>query len=435
MDVMKLMDRVGLVALAVLALALSSPAGATPYIAGFVEGAQAVRVEQNDALGDGEIGDRSYPRSEFRAQFTAQDDMDLASLFLRVDLVSDATDADRNAVDVREAYIKLYPATWLDVKFGRPVATWGTGDLVFANDLFAKDWDAFFTGMNDSYLKPPQDLLRLTFYAGNTTAELAAAPYFTSDNLPDGRRLSIFNPFMQQSVGAAQAPMVIRPEKNLTNGELFARVFGNTGSFEWALYGYKGFWPTPQGMLMDAGGGVPALYFPEMWSSGASLRGPVGSFLVNLEGAAYISREDEDGDNPTIPNSVVRGIVGLEKSLGNDWTVGAQYFGEQMLAYDEYEEAHKQAFGVDEVPYEELRSTATARITKFMMNQSLQLSLFGYTGLTDEDWHLRPVVTYKVTDAVTWTTGANIVGGEEPYTMFGQFRDNDNIYMRLRYSF
>ncbi|MFC7000765.1 hypothetical protein ACFQMB_03790 [Pseudobowmanella zhangzhouensis] len=32
----------------------------------------------------------------------------------------------------------------LDLKLGRQVLTWGTGDYVFLNDLFPKDWLAFF---------------------------------------------------------------------------------------------------------------------------------------------------------------------------------------------------------------------------------------------------------------------------------------------------
>ena len=408
-------------------------AGASPYIGGFVESAQTYRIDKNTALGDGAAGDRELPRNEFRAQFTARDDMDIASFFARVDLVSDATNEAQTRVDVRELYMKLYLARWLDVKFGRQVATWGTGDLFFANDLFAKDWDAFFTGMDDSYLKPPQDLLRLSFYKGNTTAELVLSPHYTPDNLPDGSRLSVYNPFIQSAVGYAQAPKITSPEKNLTNGEVFARIFGSAGSFEWALYGYKGFWPTPQGIVMTNEGGE--LYYPKMHSTGASLRGPLGSCLFNIEGAVYISPDDEDGDNPMVPNSQIRGFAGLEKSLGNDWTVGAQYYGEQMLDYEKYESAHLAAFGGTEAPFKELRSTVTGRITKFMRNQTIHLSLFGYVGITDEDWHLRPMVSYKITDAVTWSTGVNLIDGDQPQTMFGQFRDNSNVYMRLRYSF
>jgi hypothetical protein len=150
MNVTGTLRRIGLILL--LAGAVST-AGAAPLLGGFVEGTQAVRVQRNPALGDGDFGERSYPRSELRAQFTLRDDLDRASFFVRADLLSDAVADERNEVDLREAYIKLYLVRWMDVKAGRQVATWGTGDLIFANDLFAKDWRAFFTGLDDSYLK------------------------------------------------------------------------------------------------------------------------------------------------------------------------------------------------------------------------------------------------------------------------------------------
>lgn len=410
----------------VLTVALGATAWAQPLINGFVEGAQAIRVQKNTALGDGDLGQRTYPRSELRLQLKLQGYGDRGSYFVRTDFVSDATVADRSTVDLREAYVKFTPARWLDIKAGRQVATWGTGDLIFANDLFAKDWDAFFTGLDDTYLKPPQDLLRATVYFGGATFEVALSPYFTPDNLPDGTRLSVYNPFMMSTVGAGQGPMIDRPAKTLENGEAFARLYGTKGSAEWALYGYKGFWPTPQGAT-SAG----VLFYPRMWSAGGSVRMPVGSFLVHAEGAAYVSQEDTDGDNPFIANSQIRGFAGFDKSLGKEWTLGMQYYGEYMLDHDLY------LMGVPPggPSFDELRSTVTGRLSKFINNQTIFVSVFGYWGISDEDWHLRPSVSYKITDAINWTVGGSLIDGNEPYTMFGQFRDNSNVFTRLRYSF
>ena len=219
--------------------------------------------------------------------------------------------------------------------------------------------------------------------------------------------------------------MLLR-SRALDNGELFGRVTGHRGSAEWALYGYKGFWPTPQGA---APGGV--LYFPRMWSTGASLRAPVGSFLVNAEGALYVSQNDTDGRDPSIANSQVRGFVGLEKSLGNDWTVGGQYYAEYMLHYNRYRDGLPTGAPI----FDQVRSTVTGRVTKFMSNQTVTVSLFGYWGVSDDDWHVRPSVGYKLTDAVNWTIGGSLIGGNRPYTTFGQFRNNSNLFTRLRYSF
>ncbi|MCB9513132.1 MAG: hypothetical protein R3C71_04445 [Candidatus Krumholzibacteriia bacterium] len=423
----------------ILALAIGAAAAtaqAEPLLGGFVEGAWAVRTQQNPAL-DGagsELGfiERAYPRDELRGQLTLQDGMGDADVFLRFDLVSDARASERTQLDLREAYVKLYLTDWLDIKAGRQVATWGTGDLVFANDLFAKDWQAFFTGLDDAYLKPPQDLLRLSAYLGGATAELALSPDFTPDNLPDGTRLAVYNPFLGEAAAAGAMPEVRRPAPGLRHGEIFGRLYGTRGSLEWALYGYKGFWPTPQAVLMPADAeSAPALGYPRLASGGASLRGPVGAWLVSLESAYYASLDDGAGDDPTLPNSELRGIAGVERSLGGDWMLGAQWFAIGMMNHDAYLEGVMPGGPTVDA----LRHTLTFRLTKMALDQRLVLSLFAYAGVTDGEWHLRPSLSHKLTEAVKLTLGASLLDGDHAWTQFGQFAGNDLVYARLRYSF
>ncbi len=412
---------------------LAGAAAAQPLLGGFVEGAWAVRIEENAAL-DGGLGlaERAYPRSELRGQLTLQDGLGAADVFLRVDLLSDAVAAERSQVDLREAYLKLRLSDWLDLKAGRQVATWGTGDLVFANDLFAKDWQAFFTGLDNAYLKPPQDLLRLTAYLGSVTAELALSPRFTPDTLPDGERLAGYNPFTGSRAAGDGLLPVRAPGGSPAAGEAFARLFGARGGYEWGLYGYKGFWPTPQGIdfgeaLLDP----PTLIYPRLVSGGASLRGPLGSLLVNVEGAYYGSLDDRAGSDPFLPNSEWRLIGGIEKALGGDWTLGGQWYGIAMEEHARY----RAGLPADAPSVDALRQYLTARLTKLALDQKLVFSVFGYVSWTDADLHLRPSLAYAVTEAVKVTVGASLLDGEDPWTQFGQFAGNSNVYLRLRYSF
>ena len=56
---------------------------------------------------------------------------------------------DRIVSDLRMASLTFSPADWMDVRVGRQVLTWGTGDLLFLNDLFGDDTPAVarFKGM------------------------------------------------------------------------------------------------------------------------------------------------------------------------------------------------------------------------------------------------------------------------------------------------
>ena len=67
--------------------------------------------------------------------------------------------------------------------------------------------------------------------------------------------------------------------------------------------------------------------------------------------------------------------------------------------------------------------------------QTLELSLVAFYSPSDEDAYLGPQVAYKVTDRWTVAAGANIFLGRKDSTPFGQLDANDNLYLRLRYSF
>jgi len=416
----------------VLTLGLANVALAQPYLSGFVEGVQVVRIQPNPALDSSRsFTDWKYPRSEVRVQLQLSGGGERDEYFVRVDFLSDRLSSQVGELDLREAYLKLFPADWFDLKIGRQVATWGTGDLLFVNDLFAKDLVAFFTGLDIGYLKLPQDLLRMAFYLGKPTLEIAVSPYYTMDNVPTGERLSVYNPATGQLVDSESALPAESQPKDLGHGEIYARLYGMSGNFEWAFYGYRGFYPQPVGLkIVDS---MPVLFPPRLSSGGASLRGPLAGFLVNAEGALYYSEEDSDGTNPMLPNSTVRAIAGAEKSLGNELTASAQWFGEYMLGFDDYRTFFDTTM---QTPLQkEIEHSATLRLTKFYKNQTLKFTLFTFWGITAEDIYIRAITDYKITDAVKLTLGLNWLDGNKPHTLFGQLQNNSNVYGRIRYSF
>ncbi len=48
----------------------------------------------------------------------------------------------------------------VNLKIGRQVFTWGTGDYLFINDLFPKDYESFYIGRDDEYLKRPSEAVK-----------------------------------------------------------------------------------------------------------------------------------------------------------------------------------------------------------------------------------------------------------------------------------
>ena len=130
----------------------------------------------------------------------------------------------------------------------------------------------------------------------------------------------------------------------------------------------------------------------------------------------------------------MRYLVGYEQDLPEiapDFTIGLQYYIEQMLDYGSY----KQALSKGTDAADEYRHLLTFRITKLYWNQNLTCSLFTYYSPSDEDGYLRPNIHYKVNDNLAVEAGGNIFWGDRPYTFFGQFVNNTNFYAAIRQSF
>jgi hypothetical protein len=76
----------------------------------------------------------------------------------------------------------------------------------------------------------------------------------------------------------------------------------------------------------------------------------------------------------------------------------------------------------------------TLRVEKLLHYQTVRLSFFGFWSLDEPGVHLRPSVSYDLSDAVRITAGASLFDGDTD-TTFGSFDESDSVFGRLRYSF
>ena len=97
------------------------------------------------------------------------------------------------STELREGYFDFTAAKW-DARVGRQIVTWGVGDLLFINDIFPKDYAAFFSGRPLEYLKRGVDAAKVGVYPAFASAEFIAIPSFEPNNYPDPRRFSLYDP-------------------------------------------------------------------------------------------------------------------------------------------------------------------------------------------------------------------------------------------------
>jgi len=385
---------------------------------GFVQGNYSVGAAADNPEGG------SFKLAEERLQLKLDASNDPFHVLVKGDAFYGHVDNSAR-LELREGYIDYTAEKW-DFRLGRQIITWGLGDLLFINDVFPKDYEAFFSGKPLEYLKKGVDGVKLGVYPAFASFDLVVAPFFEPNRFPDPNRFSLFNPLS----GIPQQED--EPATNLENTEVALRAYRDIAGFDAAVYFYRGFSRQPS-MMPDSLMAPTKLtsFFPKLNVYGASLQGRALDGVLSLEAGYYDSRQDRSGADPMIPNSQLRYLIGYQRQLWEDFTVGLQYYGEYMLDYAEYLKTLPGGFPKES----ELHQLTTVRFTQFLSHQTLRLSLFAFYSPPDDGYMLNPEVKYNFSDHVWAAFGANVFGGRKRTSMFGQLEKDDNLYVQLRYEF
>jgi len=406
----------------------TAPSGTQIDVSGFWEARAGTRT-RNDPY------ERQTSLLESRFQFSIERPGDTLNLKLTGDLLYDDI-ADSHAVkletgagnfDLREAWLFYRPADRVDLKVGRQVLTWGTGDLLFINDLFPKDFRSFFIGRDEEYLKAPSDAVKLSVFSDAVSLDLVYTPRFDANRYIDGSRISFYNPATGTITGRNNVLNTRVPDDWFGDDEVAVRLHTNLRGYELAAYGYTGFWKGPMGSDPITGQAI----FPDLDVLGLSVRGNLGPGIGYTELGYYHSGDDSSGRNPYIANSELRFLAGYEQEIARETTLGLQYYLERMQDYDRYQESLPA--GTPE--REHNRQVVTVRLTWLALQQNLMLSLFNYYSPSDEDGYLRAGASYKLDDNWSLSGGLNLFYGDEDHTFFGQLEKNSNVYTAIRYGF
>ena len=337
-------------------------------------------------------------------------------------------DAVANKVSglAREAYLDCSRGPF-DLRLGRQIVTWGVGDLLFINDVFPKDWSAFFSGRPMEYLKLGVDAAKLDVSTPVLNVELVAIPFFTPDNLPSAQRFFFFDPLANVTNRSLR-----KPASTMGNTEFALRLSRRVADTDVSAYAYRGFWRDPS-FRPDKLPQPTRLrgFYPRLNEYGASAQRNIGAGLLSLEAGYYDSQDDRHGTDPAIPNSQLRLLAGYQRQIGNDFTIGAQYYDEIMKDYASYKATLPSGFPRQD----HVHHVLTARLTRFYKYQTWKLSLFSFYSPSDQDGMLIPEVWHAFTDRLNLTVGANIFMGQHPTTFFGQYRHDNNVYARIYYGF
>lgn len=397
-------------------------------LTGFIEARLGGRIYTDNTQKDLSIG-------ESRGQIQYEYDFEKLLLTITADFVYDSVieestlsfESQNSWLSAREANVYFTPSSNIDMKVGRQILTWGTGDLLFINDLFPKDWKSLLIGRDEEYLKAPSDAIKTSFFSELVDLDIVYTPRFDSDRFIDGTRLSYYSPLTNNISGRQQPFLVDRRDEFFNDDELALRVHRLLGAYEAALYYYNGYWKSPGGLSPTTG----EYTFPKLNVYGISIRGPLEKGIATFELGHYDSRDDKNGSDPFINNSEYRLLIGFERELAPELTGSFQYYIEILQDY----RAYKNNTITGSFIRDKRRQVLTQRLTYLMLNQRLRLSAFNFWSPSDNDGYLRLKSQYQVSDYWQWGVGANILYGEKEETFFGQLENNSNLYFSVAYSF
>ena len=422
------MDKIGISLLLFISFVFTPFAFAEELsLHGFLQTNYSVRVNDDNPQGAKQgnliLGEE---RAQIKASFYPEKSK--IGAFVKSDFYHDWVEEDW-AFDFREGYLDF-----MDDKFGfrigRQIYTWGVGDLLFINDTFPKDWEAFFEGRPLEYLKIGTDSLKLDVYSDIVSAEVVFMPNFLPDDLPSVGRFHFFDPYPNIPNRELEKPD--SAFEKFGNMEYALRLYRYIGDFDVSAYVYNGFFRSP-GMKADNFNSPSAIsnFYPELAVYGLSLQRSALGGVVSAEYGYYDSLDDRSGKDPGINNSQSRFLVGYQKAFPEDFTVGIQYYGELMYQYSQYEDNLPSAFAKTK----QLHQYVTLRLTKLLKYQTLKLSLFTFYSPDEEDFLVIPEISYNFTDNLLGVIGMNIFTGAKDDTTFGQHKKDTNIYVTARYSF
>ncbi len=386
---------------------------------GFLEYGIGIKKEADDLF------ETKQTLNEARLYLENEWDNDGVSLNLKGEIWHDLV-LSESKLNFRELSLSFSMGNNTDVKIGRQISTWGTGDLVFLNDQFPKDWQGYFNGRDDNYIKAAANALRIQNYNEWADIDLIWTPKFTPDDYINGERLSFFSSIARENIGGTNQINAEEPKSKLANGEIALRLSKNVSGTELSVYAYKGFDKRPLGATEEF---RPTHHKRNLY--GASVRGAIAGGLYNMEIIQENALEDSNGRNPLVNNSLQKYLIGYESEWLPKLNVSFQYYIERILNYDEMMAV---SFAPEfEAP--KYRRWLTNRVRYQALQDKLTINLFSFFSISEDEYFLRWNANYRHDDNWSYTAGINLIDGKEAHTFFNQFHLASNAYLRVRYNF
>jgi len=340
---------------------------------------------------------------------------------------------DNVTLELREAYL-IYHGERFDLRVGRQIVVWGRADRINPTDnLSSRDYKRLFPEDDDQ--RRGNFMIRGN-YAIDDQNDLSA------HWLPEFRPTRIPIPVLPGTRDLG--------DDNPTELAQFAIKYNHSGAnFDWSLSYFDGLDRNPD--LAVEAVGLEGVTFQSrhhrIRAFGVDGATNIGSYGLRAE-AAYVMTENTSGTNPEIKAPFLFAVLGADRSFFQYLNINLQYIfrytpdfhNPRTTTFSPDPDRNRVLQGIAganallSAQIHRLTHGASVRVNHQWLNETLDTELAAVTFFNDGDFVLRPKITYKMTDLLRVTLGADYYSGSNN-TVFGRLRDNTAVYFELRYGF
>jgi len=354
-------------------------------------------------------------------------DLDSAYGFVSADAEKNWRLSSETGTGIHEAWLEHVGNGW-DARIGRQIIIWGKADGVQITDIVSPpDYTESVTRTLDE-IRMPVDALKLRILGQWIDTELIWIPKFRAGVLPSGDNPWAVSPALPENLRVNSAAP-LEPATNLENSEIALKLSAYLPGWDAAASIFHT-WDDQPAMhrdLLEDEDVTHVAFTPRhhrLTVFGLEFSRPWSDFVFRSEAAYYLGRYFEPAsvfENPVQKDSL-KWLGGVDWTPGSDWTITAQLVGEHVFA-------HSQKLNQAANLY-----LTTLNISKKLLNQTLTLSNMLFYNMNQEDFFDQVKADYAVTDALHFLVGADLLGGSR-HGQYGRYRDNTQVWIRVKYSF
>ncbi len=326
-------------------------------------------------------------------------------------------------ISLRQAYMDIYFDNF-DLRIGKQQIIWGKADGVFITDIISPRDLSEFILPDFEEIRIGINAVKFDYYLGNSTFEAVWIPTFQPAVAPRKGSIWYINmldfmmPIVYDYHNYDVGNKLSESEIALKYSYLGSAIdFELMAAYMWDDNPAMHIFPQPDTTLL-----IKTEYH-RLPLAGASFSKAVEGAIVRGEGAYYFEKRfaaDDFTVNGIREKDYAHYLIGYD----HNWfgvNVSFQFIQEYILDYE------------NDIRNDEFSNTMTFLVMEDFLRETLRLEFFTYYGINNKDALLRPKITYDFTDGFEVQLGANIFIGEEGN--FGQYNENDMIYLKLKLSF